>query len=206
MLIRGRLSANRASIQATLKSASQEPGAACLIAEAAARAGTHPSTVRVWEARYGWPVPIRTKTGFRLYSTDTVDTLRVVVAQVKAGRPIGDILRLGEPDLAPPAPRRIDRSAADRPATIPADITSPSGLDLARQIVRMVGLGLSAAAVRAHIESVWTRCHPRERTHLAAMVAQVFAPASLNRASEAALPADERRGAFDAALPRGQRS
>jgi DNA-binding transcriptional MerR regulator len=202
MLI-GRPSANR--IQAKLKSASRVQGSPCLIAQAAERAGTNASTVRMWEARYGWPVPIRTKCGFRLYSPETVDTLRVVVAQVKAGRRIGDILRTGEPDLAPPAPRRIDRLVADRTANIPADIVSPSGLDLARQIIRMVAMGLSAHAVRAHVESAWTRCHPRERTHLAAMVAQVFAPATHIKASETGLADDERHGAFAAVVPPGQR-
>ncbi len=46
----------------------------------AERTGIAAGTIRMWEQRYGFPVPQRTESGYRRYSEDDVETLRRVLA------------------------------------------------------------------------------------------------------------------------------
>jgi DICT domain-containing protein len=55
------------------------------IREVAEQTGLAAGTIRMWEQRYGFPEPQRTPTGYRLYSSADVDTLRRVVALRKGG-------------------------------------------------------------------------------------------------------------------------
>src|SRR3954452_10601135 len=50
------------------------------IREVAEQTGLAAGTIRMWEQRYGFPRPERTPTGYRLYSTEDVETLRRVMA------------------------------------------------------------------------------------------------------------------------------
>src|SRR3954465_15928383 len=50
------------------------------IREVADQTGLAAGTIRMWEQRYGFPAPERTAAGYRLYSSEDVDTLRRVVA------------------------------------------------------------------------------------------------------------------------------
>ncbi len=55
------------------------------IGEVARRTGLAPATLRVWEARYGFPEPTRGAGGQRCYADDVVDQVRQVVADRAAG-------------------------------------------------------------------------------------------------------------------------
>src|SRR5215203_3769548 len=55
------------------------------IREVAEQTGLAAGTIRMWEQRYGFPVPQRTPAGYRLYSPEDVDTLRRVIALRKSG-------------------------------------------------------------------------------------------------------------------------
>src|SRR4051794_10872526 len=55
------------------------------IREVAEQTGIAAGTIRMWEQRYGFPTPDRTPTGYRLYSTQDVETLRRVIALRKGG-------------------------------------------------------------------------------------------------------------------------
>jgi MerR family transcriptional regulator, light-induced transcriptional regulator len=55
------------------------------IKEVAARTGIAAGTIRMWEQRYGFPVPERTSAGYRVYSEDDVDALRRVLAYRERG-------------------------------------------------------------------------------------------------------------------------
>ena len=55
------------------------------IKEVAARTGIAAGTIRMWEQRYGFPVPERTTAGYRIYSEDDVDSLRRVLAYRERG-------------------------------------------------------------------------------------------------------------------------
>src|SRR4051794_29566025 len=50
------------------------------IKDVAERTGLAAGTIRMWEQRYGFPVPHRTSSGYRRYRPDDVDTLRRVRA------------------------------------------------------------------------------------------------------------------------------
>ena len=49
------------------------------IKDVAEQTGLAPGTIRMWEQRYGVPVPDRTGSGYRMYSTDDVELLRRAV-------------------------------------------------------------------------------------------------------------------------------
>jgi DICT domain-containing protein/predicted DNA-binding transcriptional regulator AlpA len=50
------------------------------IREVAERTGIAAGTIRMWEQRYGFPVPARTASGYRRYSDDDVDSLLKVAS------------------------------------------------------------------------------------------------------------------------------
>jgi DICT domain-containing protein len=50
------------------------------IKDVAERTGIAPGTIRMWEQRYGFPVPGRTESGYRRYTDDDVEALRKVLA------------------------------------------------------------------------------------------------------------------------------
>src|SRR5438874_166451 len=58
--------------------------------------------LRVWERRYGFPVPLRSASGHRRYAQEQVGLLRALAKLVRAGRPIGELIedyRAGRVDL-----------------------------------------------------------------------------------------------------------
>ncbi|MEA2388156.1 MAG: MerR family transcriptional regulator, light-induced transcriptional regulator [Thermoleophilaceae bacterium] len=55
------------------------------IREVAAQTGVSPATLRMWEARYGFPVPERLPSGHRRYSDEDVERVRRVVVARDAG-------------------------------------------------------------------------------------------------------------------------
>jgi DNA-binding transcriptional MerR regulator len=56
--------------------------------------GIGPDTLRVWERRYGFPVPERNRRGHRIYSSAQVDALRVVKKLQDLGQRPGNIFAL----------------------------------------------------------------------------------------------------------------
>ena len=48
--------------------------------------------LRVWERRYGYPMPHRSPSGHRRYSPEQVQALRKVVQRIRAGQSIGDLI------------------------------------------------------------------------------------------------------------------
>ncbi|MDQ3632507.1 MAG: MerR family transcriptional regulator [Actinomycetota bacterium] len=50
------------------------------IKDVAERTGIAAGTIRMWEQRYGFPVPARSGAGYRLYAVDDVEALRRVLA------------------------------------------------------------------------------------------------------------------------------
>ena len=50
------------------------------IRDVAERTGLAAGTIRMWEQRYGAPVPGRSESGYRVYSSEDVELLRRAVA------------------------------------------------------------------------------------------------------------------------------
>lgn len=71
--------------------------------------------LRIWERRYGFPLPHRSPSGHRRYMADQVEWLRRLAPLLRSGRSISDLLndRQGEIDdptsRAPRDPSEIDR-------------------------------------------------------------------------------------------------
>jgi DNA-binding transcriptional MerR regulator/methylmalonyl-CoA mutase cobalamin-binding subunit len=67
---------------------------------AVARAtGFSPDTLRVWQKRYGFPVPQRKPSGHRLYSSADVRRLRRISQAIARGHRPGQVVALAEPRL-----------------------------------------------------------------------------------------------------------
>jgi DICT domain-containing protein len=55
------------------------------IREVAERTGMNAGTIRMWEQRYGFPVPLRTSTGYRRYSVQDVEALQRILSYKERG-------------------------------------------------------------------------------------------------------------------------
>lgn len=80
--------------------------------ETEAATGVTRSNLRMWELRYGWPVPQRGANGFRRFSPSQVEEIRQVQALVRRGAKISQLVVDGRPLLPAPARRAtLDRLA-----------------------------------------------------------------------------------------------
>lgn len=82
------------------------------IAEVERETGLGKDTLRVWERRYGFPVPLRDRLGERAYPEEQVQRLRLVKRLLDAGHRPGKVVSLNMEQLqalleAPPASRKV---------------------------------------------------------------------------------------------------
>lgn len=114
-----------------------QAGIVLSVAEAAARVGLTPATLRTWDRRYGLAPSVRTAGGHRRYHAIDLARLRAVSRMVDAGMPAGeavaaglgmsdDVLAAG-PDDVPPATGRPGGGRV---------IALPGGTDVQRGIAR----------------------------------------------------------------------
>ncbi len=75
------------------------PGATWSIAEVERDTGLGKDTLRVWERRYGFPLPSRDVFGERAYPPDQVQRLRLIKRLLDAGHRPGKVVPLTEPQL-----------------------------------------------------------------------------------------------------------
>lgn len=61
--------------------------------------GLGKDTLRVWEKRYGFPVPLRDAAGDRLYPSEQVEQLRLICRLLNAGQRPGKVVGLGKEAL-----------------------------------------------------------------------------------------------------------
>lgn len=62
------------------------------IAETAELTGLTAAVLRIWELRYGWPIPRRHKNNYRYYTKKQVKILKIVKVMLDEGHGIGEIL------------------------------------------------------------------------------------------------------------------
>lgn len=86
----------------TIPAATHEPGAKTLMRSgtAARLAGISPSTLRIWEHRYGVVAPPKSASGQRTYSMQDIERLRVIKRLTTDGHAIGTVARLDADALA----------------------------------------------------------------------------------------------------------
>ncbi len=75
--------------------------------------GLSKDVLRMWERRYGFPVPERDANGERSYPAAQVERLRLIKRLMDMGHRPGKLLAMPEDDLATLAPRRPAARAAD---------------------------------------------------------------------------------------------
>ncbi len=63
------------------------------------RTGLGPHTLRAWERRFGFPLPVRLPSGHRRYSEDQIDRLHLIVQALALGHRAGDVVPLGSDQL-----------------------------------------------------------------------------------------------------------
>jgi hypothetical protein len=144
------------------------PAAFYTIAEAATAARCTPAEIRVWGDRYGWPMPRRSPAGYRLFDQHLVNQLRRVVMIRDGGKPIGEILANGVPNL-PDEYRRcgpVDLGDLRMP-------THGEARELAQDLVAAFGKGLTPADIRRRAELGLPRVHPRDRGDILAIVDRI---------------------------------
>jgi len=86
----------------TMSIANDEPGAQTLMRSgmAARLAGLSPSTLRIWEHRYGVVAPPKSASGQRTYSMKDIERLRLVKRLTLEGHAIGTVAHLDVDSLA----------------------------------------------------------------------------------------------------------
>lgn len=90
--------------------------------------GLSVDTLRMWERRYGFPVPSRNSVGNRIYSESDVTRLGLIAKAMKMGYRAGEAIRLEENDL-------VDLLAGQTQGHLPR--TSPTERDIEPLIDRI---------------------------------------------------------------------
>ena len=136
---------------------------------AVARAtGLSPDTLRVWQKRYGFPVPQRKSSGHRLYSSADVRRLRRISEALARGHRPGHVVALSPPRLESLLQQTSSPVASAAPPTPLAElmalVRSHEGAGLAQALLAEAGrlgpLGFLRSCVAPMIEAVgdaWSR-------------------------------------------------
>jgi DNA-binding transcriptional MerR regulator len=134
------------------------------IGDVAEMTGLSTHVIRVWELRYGWPVPERAANGFRYYSESLVGVLEWVATQIAHGRTIGEILRdpmLPREEGADGGSAKPERSTLDF-SHIPDPVTA-DGLRLRRSLEQAIATKDEGTKARIQAESLRLKPEERER-------------------------------------------
>lgn len=93
--------------------------------------GLSKDTLRVWERRYGFPLPERDAMGERNYPFDQVERLRTIKRLLDAGHRPGRIVAMAPDDLD-----RLTAATGLRAAAVPAQTRESPQLDLVMAAIR----------------------------------------------------------------------
>jgi DNA-binding transcriptional MerR regulator len=171
-------------------------------------------TIRTWERRYGFPVPLRKPSGHRVYALETVARLQRVALAIGRGHRAAEVLAASDralDSLLETIPQRSEPDEAPHPA-----LAISSG-DESEELLELVR-GFDSEGLRRRIQGDWARLGPiqfleRRATPLLRSVGNAWAEGSLDVRHEhfasgvmgdflraARLPLDERAGGPVAAL------
>ncbi len=90
-----------------LSMAAKPPRAEYSIAAVSKLTGVSCHALRVWERRYGYPRPGRSRSNQRRYGADQVHALRRIAELARSGRPVGELIadfKAGRLEIDAPAP------------------------------------------------------------------------------------------------------
>jgi methanogenic corrinoid protein MtbC1 len=129
----------------------QPGGLPAKIAAVERETGLSKDTLRVWERRYGFPLPMRDRWGERVYPLEQVEKLRVVSRLLDRGMRPGQLMNI-------PLPQLIERFRASEPAAAALEGSIPGG---ARHSMLEEALALlksdDESGLRAHLGRVLLR-------------------------------------------------
>jgi methylmalonyl-CoA mutase cobalamin-binding subunit len=113
--------------------------------------GLSKDTLRVWERRYGFPVPLRDRRGERQYPSEQVEKLRVISRLLDRGMRPGELMRI-------PLATLIGRFHSSEPVPQAASREAPWGALAAcmREAIEWLKAG-DEAALRAHLSRALLR-------------------------------------------------
>lgn len=122
------------------------------IRAASALTGINENTLRAWERRYGLVSPGRTPKGYRLYSDDDIERLRLIQRAMRDGVPVG---RVRDHLQTPGVVERLrGEVAAEADATARAQVAAPPLADCCARFDEAARRMDRAALERAYHESV----------------------------------------------------
>jgi MerR family transcriptional regulator, light-induced transcriptional regulator len=130
------------------------------IKDVAVRTGIAAGTIRMWEQRYGFPVPERTSAGYRVYSEDDVEALRRVLAYRERGLSV---------------PAAVDRArsndlATDRPSlfgVLAAGESPPAAQVLSKRTLIAISRAIEDETISRAASPVVIAAFQRERNYRA---------------------------------------
>lgn len=111
--------------------------------------GLSKDTLRVWERRYGFPLPARDRRGERVYPLEQVQKLRVISRLLDRGLRPGRLMSVPLPELI----ERFKARAPDSPAAAEAGVASSPMMAEVLQLLK----GYDEAGLRAHLSRVLVR-------------------------------------------------
>lgn len=120
------------ALQSPMTSAPRPPSLTLSIAAVERDTGLSKDTLRVWERRYGFPLPLRDAIGERAYALDQVERLRIVKRLLDAGHRPGRVVALPLPDL-----QQLAESTVDHPQRAAEAVLGASEL---RHLVELIRL------------------------------------------------------------------
>lgn len=94
--------------------------------------GLSKDTLRVWERRYGFPVPLRDANDERIYPAQQVEKLRLLRRLMDCGHRPGKIVPLSVAELSELAAQRVNRDPSNERASSPPTDEIVQLLDLLR--------------------------------------------------------------------------
>src|SRR3954454_12903931 len=149
------------------------------IKDVAERTGIAAGTIRMWEQRYGFPVPDRTPSGYRRYSQDDVETLRKVLALRHRGLSVPAAISRAQDTGGPSDHPSIYAAVAAHDVAARAHVLKKSTLVALSKAIEHEALALAAAPVifgAFQKERFYRRVERRyQRLALQADAAAVFA-------------------------------
>ena len=112
--------------------ATRPPSLTLSIAAVERDTGLSKDTLRVWERRYGFPLPLRDAIGERAYALDQVERLRIVKRLLDAGHRPGRVVALPLPDL-----QQLAESTVDHPQRAAEAVLNASELRHLVDLIRV---------------------------------------------------------------------
>lgn len=125
-------------------------------------------TLRTWERRYGFPLPVRKPSGHRLYPSEGIGRLRHIAVALARGHRIGDVIRAPEDELerlleaTPPVPSRIGRRAGRTDEAAREEVPAAAAPDPPTEIERTLQAvrSFDGEGLTRQLFSSWARFGP----------------------------------------------